>query len=254
MPARESRTRDRTRDRDLLESSARAMAETYADKEAAIRLNGAELVPDVAGALWWPARQVLVVADLHLEKGSSYTRHTLPPYDSQATLERLEAVIERRRPARVICLGDSFHDRRAADRLAAEERARVQALASRVAWTWIAGNHDPAPPADWGGTVEQELTLGPLVFRHAADPARPPAGEVSGHYHPKTRVRVRGKGVSARCFVADGRRLILPAFGAYTGGLSVLDPAISGLFTNTFTAHLIGRRAVYPYPRHALVG
>ena len=254
MPARESRTRDRTRDRDLLESSARAMAETYADKEAAIRLNGAELVPDVAGALWWPARQVLLVADLHLEKGSSYTRHTLPPYDSQATLERLEAVIERRRPARVICLGDSFHDRRAADRLAAEERDRVQALASRVGWTWIAGNHDPAPPAHWGGSVEQELTLGPLVFRHAADPARPPAGEVSGHYHPKTRVRVRGKGVSARCFVADGRRLILPAFGAYTGGLSVLDPAISGLFTNTFTAHLIGRRAVYPYPRHALVG
>jgi hypothetical protein len=230
------------------------MAETYADKEAAIRLNGAELVPDIAGALWWPARQVLVVADLHLEKGSSYARQNLPPYDSRATLERLEAVIGRRRPSQVICLGDSFHDRRAADRLAAEERERVQALAARVAWTWIAGNHDPAPPADWGGTVAQELTVGPLVFRHAADAARPAAGEVSGHYHPKTRVRVRGKGVSARCFVADGRRLILPAFGAYTGGLSVLDPAISGLFTKTFTAHLIGRRAVYPYPRHALVG
>ena len=254
MTGRESRTRDRTRDPDLLESSARAMAETYVEKEAAIRLNGADLVPDVSGALWWPARRTLVVADLHLEKGSSYTRHNLPPYDSRATLERLEAVIDRRRPEQVICLGDSFHDRRAADRLAAEERDRVQALAARVAWTWIAGNHDPAPPADWGGTVEQELTLGPLVFRHAADATHPSVGEVSGHYHPKTRVRVRGKGVSARCFVADGRRLILPAFGAYTGGLSVLDPAISGLFAKSFTAHLIGRRAVYPYPRHALVG
>jgi DNA ligase-associated metallophosphoesterase len=230
------------------------MAETTVENEAAIRLNGVDLVPDVSGALWWPARGVLVVADLHLEKGSSYARHNLPPYDSQATLSQLEAVIDRRRPVQVICLGDSFHDRRAAERLAAEERARVQALAARVGWTWIAGNHDPAPPADWGGTVEEDLTIGPLVFRHAADRNCPAAGEVSGHYHPKTRVRVRGKGVSARCFVADGRRLILPAFGAYTGGLSVLDPAISGLFPRAFTAHLIGRRAVYPYPRHALVG
>jgi hypothetical protein len=254
MPERESRTRKGNPEPDPLESSARAMAETYVENEAAIRLNGAELVPDVSGALWWPARRVLVVADLHLEKGSSYARHNLPPYDSRATLERLEAVIDRRRPERVICLGDSFHDRRAADRLAAEERERVQALASRVAWTWIAGNHDPAPPADWGGTVEQELTVGPLIFRHAADAGHPAPGEVSGHYHPKTRVRVRGKGLSARCFVADGRRLILPAFGAYTGGLSVLDPAISQLFPKAFTAHLIGRRAVYPYPRHALVG
>ncbi|MBK1698086.1 phosphoesterase [Rhodovibrio salinarum] len=230
------------------------MSESVADSDAAIRLNGADLVPDVSGALWWPARSVLVVADLHLEKGSSYSRHNLPPYDSRATLERLQAVIDRRRPEHVICLGDSFHDRRAADRLADDERAQIQTLAARVNWTWIAGNHDPAPPADWGGTVAQELTLGPLVFRHAADPAHRSAGEVSGHYHPKTRVRVRGKGVSARCFVADGRRLILPAFGAYTGGLSVLDPAIANLFPRNFTAHLIGKRAVYPYPRHALVG
>lgn len=252
MTERESRTRECSAD--PLESSRPPMSEPSVASDAAIRLNGAELVPDVSGALWWPAKGVLVVADLHLEKGSSYTRHNLPPYDSQATLSRLEAVIDRRRPGQVICLGDSFHDRRAAERLAAEERARVQALAARVGWTWIAGNHDPAPPADWGGTVEQELTLGPLVFRHAADPSRPAAGEVSGHYHPKTRVRVRGKGVSARCFVADGRRLILPAFGAYTGGLSVLDPAIAQLFPNSFTAHLLGRRAVYRYPRHALVG
>ena len=230
------------------------MAETSVNNEPAIRLNGAELVPDVSGALWWPARGVLVVADLHLEKGSSYARHNLPPYDSRATLDRLAEVVGRLEPRHVICLGDSFHDRRAAERLCDDDRDRVQALAGRVDWTWIAGNHDPAPPADWGGSVEQEVTVGPLVFRHAADATQPAAGEVSGHYHPKTRVRVRGKGVAARCFVADGRRLILPAFGAYTGGLSVLDPAISGLFPKTFTAHLLGRRAVYPYPRHALVG
>ena len=254
MRTRESRTRDRTAETDTLEPSACAMAETSVDNEPTIRLNGAELVPDVSGALWWPARGVLVVADLHLEKGSSYARHNLPPYDSRATLDRLAEAVGRLEPRHVICLGDSFHDRRAADRLAADERDRVQALAARVDWTWIAGNHDPAPPADWGGTVEHELTVGPLVFRHAADPARPGAGEVSGHYHPKTRVRVRGKGVSARCFVADGRRLILPAFGAYTGGLSVLDPAITRFFPRSFAAHLIGKRAVYPYPRRALIG
>jgi hypothetical protein len=219
-----------------------------------IRLNGARLVPDVSGALIWPEKNLLVVADLHFEKGSSYTRRTLPPYDSAATLARLEEVVDRTAPERVIALGDSFHDRSAAERLAADERARIQRLAARVDWTWIAGNHDPAPPADWGGRVEAEVTIGALVFRHAADPSRPAAGEVSGHYHPKAGVRVRGRRVSARCFAGDGRRLILPAFGAYTGGLSVLDPAIAGLLQRSFTAHLLGKKAVYPYPRAALVG
>jgi hypothetical protein len=219
-----------------------------------LRLNGAELVPDVSGALVWPAWGVLVVADLHLEKGSSYRRAALPPYDSRATLDALEAVLARTAPQRVICLGDSFHDARAAARLDADERTRLERLAGRVDWTWIAGNHDPAPPADWGGRVAPELTLGPLTFRHAAAADRPVQGEVSGHYHPKARVRVRGRRLSARCFAADGRRLILPAFGAYTGGLSVLDPAIAGLLQRRFTAHLLGRRAVYPYPRAALVG
>jgi len=228
------------------------LTDTAAPARCEIALNGARLIPDLSGALLWPDRRTLVVADLHLEKGSSYDRHTLPPYDSAATIRALERVLDRHRPETVICLGDSFHDRRAAERLPEQERARVHALAGRHDWIWIAGNHDPAPPADWGGRVEQELTLGPLIFRHAADPARRAAGEVSGHYHPKASVRVRGRRVSARCFVADARRLVLPAFGAYTGGLDVRDPAIAGLFARGFRAHLLGRNGIYSYPGSAL--
>jgi hypothetical protein len=219
-----------------------------------IVLNGVHLVPDLSGALWWPARSTLIVADLHLEKGTSYARHRLPPYDSAATLERLRGVLDRYAPETVVCLGDSFHDRRAAARLPEAEREGLRQLAGRHDWIWIAGNHDPEPPGDWGGRVEPEATLAPLVFRHAADTARIAAGEVSGHYHPKASVRVRGRRVSARCFVGDGRRLVLPAFGAYTGGLDVRDPAIAGLFARGFQAHLIGRNGVYAYPARALGG
>jgi hypothetical protein len=219
-----------------------------------IALNGTRLVPDLSGALWWPDRSTLIVADLHLEKGTSYARHRLPPYDSAATLERLRGVLARYAPATVVCLGDSFHDRRAAGRLPEAEREGLRALADRHAWIWIAGNHDPTPPADWGGRVEAELTLAPLVFRHAADTTRIAAGEVSGHYHPKASVRVRGRRVSARCFVSDGRRLVLPAFGAYTGGLDVRDPAIAGLFARGVRAHLLGRNGIYAYPVRALEG
>ena len=230
------------------------MTDTSTPARIGIALNGVRLVPDLSGALWWPERRTLVVADLHLEKGSSYDRHALPPYDSAATLRRLADVLARHAPETVICLGDTFHDRRAAERLPDVERQRLQAMAARHDWVWIAGNHDPAPPADWGGRVAEDLVMGPLLFRHAADPGQHAAGEVSGHYHPKASVRVRGRRVSARCFVGDGRRLVLPAFGAYTGGLDVRDPAIRGLFARGFRAHLLGRGAVHAYPGSALVG
>jgi len=223
-----------------------------------LTLNGAELRLDPSGALLWPGRRTLVVADLHLEKGSSYHRadgRLLPPYDSAATLGRLEAVIARARPETVICLGDSFHDRDAAARLGPDEAARLRDLTARHDWIWIAGNHDPAPNESFGGRVLEELVLGGLVFRHAARVDGAPArGEVSGHYHPKAAVRVRGRRISARCFAGDGRRLVMPAFGAYTGGLSVLDPALRGLFGARAMVHLLGRDSVHRYALSAVAG
>jgi len=223
-----------------------------------LTLNGAELRLDPSGALLWPDRRTLVVADLHLEKGSSYHRpdgRLLPPYDSAATLRRLEAVIARARPETVICLGDSFHDTDGAERLGLDDDARLQRLTGSHDWIWIAGNHDPVPSDSFGGRVLEELVLGGLVFRHAArvDGAAI-HGEVSGHYHPKAAVRVRGRRMSARCFVGDGRRLVLPAFGAYAGGLSVLDPALRGLLGQGAAVHLLGRSGVYRYGLSAVTG
>lgn len=217
-------------------------------------VNGVALQADVSGALVWPERRLAVVADLHFEKATAFARRgqLLPPYDTAATLDKLEAVIARHGIARVVCLGDSFHDGEAAERLDPAQAARVKALTARLEWTWIAGNHDPAPPADWGGSVAEEITLGALTFRHEAEPASR-GGEVSGHFHPKASVAVRGRRITAPCFVTDGRRLILPAFGAFTGGLSVLDPAISRLFGRGFQATLLGRNGLFAFPRQALV-
>lgn len=223
-------------------------------KNGQLRVNGVDLQGDVTGALIWPARRLAVVADLHFEKATAFAQRGqfLPPYDTAATLDKLEDVILRHGIERIICLGDSFHDGEAAGRVDPVQAARLQALVARIEWTWIAGNHDPAPPDDWGGRVLAEVTEGALTFRHEAEPqAR--GGEVSGHFHPKAAVTVRGKRITAPCFVTDGRRLILPAFGAFTGGLNVLDPAISGLFRRGFQATLLGRRGLFAFPRHALV-
>ncbi len=218
-----------------------------------VRLNGADLMADPSGALWWPDRALLAVADLHLEKGSSFAQRgtPLPPYDTLATIERLEAVVARLRPAQVIALGDSFHDPEAASRIDPVAAARLARLVGGVAWTWIVGNHDPDPRGPWGGDCGTDLRVGPLTFRHEAVPGRA-AGEVSGHFHPKASVRLRDQRISARCFVADGARLILPAFGAYAGGLDVMDPAIRGLMGRSFDAHLMGRSRVTRFPHRHL--
>ncbi len=218
-----------------------------------VLVNGVELLADVSGALYWPALRTLVVADLHLEKGSAFAARgqLLPPYDSAATLQALAEVIVRRDPERVICLGDSFHDDGAAGRLASADGAALRRLTAAHDWIWIAGNHDPVPPVAWGGKVETRVTLGALAFRHRAGGDRAP-GEISGHYHPTASVRTRARRITGRCFVGDGRRLILPAFGAYTGGLDVLDPAIAGLFPRGFSVHLLGRGAVHSFSGTAL--
>jgi hypothetical protein len=219
-----------------------------------IRVNGVGLLADLSGALVWPDRRLLVVADLHLEKGSAFAKwgQLLPPYDTAATLGALAAAIARHRPERVICLGDSFHDPDAPERLSARDGAAIKAMTGAHDWVWIAGNHDPAPPKHWGGRVASEVTLGALTFGHEAMAGTRAPGEVSGHFHPKATVKLRVKRVTARCFVTDGRRLVLPAFGAYTGGLDALDPAIAGRFARGFHAHLLGRRAIHRYPSTGL--
>ncbi|WP_422366049.1 ligase-associated DNA damage response endonuclease PdeM [Pelagibius sp.] len=218
-----------------------------------LSVNGVPLIADLSGALWWPERRLAVVADLHFEKGSAFAARGqfLPPYDTAATLDKLETLLAQHDVKRLICLGDSFHDQEAADRLPEQIAVRLQALTARCDWIWIAGNHDPAPPQHLGGSIAAEWTEGALVFRHEAEPEAG-AGEVSGHFHPKAAVRVRNKRISAPCFVTDGRRLILPAFGAYTGGLNVLDPAIAGLLQKRFQVTLLGRRQVFAFPRDAL--
>jgi uncharacterized protein len=223
-------------------------------KGGRLLVNGVELQADVTGALIWPERRLVVVADLHFEKATAFAQRGqfLPPYDTAATLDKLDDVILRHRVERVICLGDSFHDGAAAERLDPLQAARLKAMLARLEWTWIAGNHDPAPPEDWGGRVLEEVTEGALTFRHEAE-AGASGGEVSGHYHPKAAVTLRGKRIAAPCFVTDGRRLILPAFGAFTGGLNVLDPAISGLFKKGFQATLLGRNGLFAFPKRALV-
>lgn len=219
-----------------------------------IDVNGETLLLDPCGAAFLPAHDTLVFADLHFEKGSSYARggQFLPPYDSRATLLRMAQAVARHRPARVIALGDSFHDRDAADRLGADERALLESLRKAAAFVWIAGNHDPHPPAWLGGEVTGIYQLGGLTFRHEPLAAFQP-GEVAGHLHPCASVAKWGRSVRRRCFVSDGLRLLLPSFGAYTGGLDVGDAAIAALFAGPFHAYMLGNARVYAIPRRVAV-
>jgi hypothetical protein len=188
---------------------------------------GHALTAHGSGAVFWPARGALLVADLHFEKASWFGMRgqMLPPYDSLATLAELEALVAATGAREVWCLGDSFHDVGGCDRLPDQAQASLRSLTARTRWTWITGNHDPAILDRCGGDVMDEAEVDGLVLRHEADPAeaRP---ELSGHFHPKLRVRVRGRQVARRCFVATAAKLILPAFGSLTGGLDAQHPEI----------------------------
>ena len=179
------------------------------------------------GALHWPAEQALLVADLHLEKASWFALggQLLPPYDSLATLQALSREVERSGVRRLYCLGDSFHDRFGCDRLPADARDLLTGLTDRLDWIWIVGNHDAGFADHCGGRVEEECEVGGIVLRHEAV-ATDPRPEMSGHYHPKLRVNLRGRSVSRRCFVASSTKLILPAYGSLTGGLDAGHPEI----------------------------
>ena len=222
-----------------------------------ILLAGERLEPRPSGALHWPARALLVVGDLHLGRSERLARQgagLLPPYETTDTLNRLEEEIGALAPRLVICLGDSFDDLEAAAALAEDVALRIERLAAGRRWIWVAGNHDPGP-VDLPGTHLAEAALGPLVFRHIAEPGAalgPSRGEVSAHFHPKARVSRRGQRISRPCFLADDQRVILPAFGTYTGGLDALNPAFDPLLAPTARALLLGRK-VTPLSRMELV-
>jgi uncharacterized protein len=203
---------------------------------------GAALLALPSGALWWPDERLLCVSDLHLGKSDRVARRLglmLPPYESAATLDRLSGDLDQTGARAVICLGDSFDDDAAVAALADADRGRLLALMAGRDWTWVLGNHDPGP-VDLGGAHRAMVRCGPLTFRHQAESGA--VGEVSGHYHPK--LALPGAGGARRCFVHDDRRLILPAYGAYTGGLSARDPAVRGLFGDPAFALLLGARVL----------
>jgi uncharacterized protein len=217
---------------------------------APVHIAGERLMLDPAGLLAWPARRTLVVGDLHLEKGSHFAAagRFVPPYDTRETLQRLSLAVRRWRPERIIALGDSFHDAVGAGRMAAEDAQFLQRLLGGAALVWVLGNHDPVAPAGLPGTAAEEVRDGKLVFRHQAQPGRLPPGEISGHFHPKATMPTRCGGVTRPCFIADAWRVMLPAFGAYTGGLDAGDPAIAGLFPRGARVFLLGSDRCYSMP------
>ena len=209
----------------------------------ATSVRGVSAVMRCSGALWLPDQGALLVADLHLEKGSAYASRgqMLPPYDTRETLRRLAAEIEALAPAMVILLGDTFHDRRSEDRLACDDAERLRALADGRRLVWVIGNHDADGPRALPGEVAAELALAGLTLRHEPQ-LGPQSGEVAGHLHPAARVVAPRGTVRRRCFITDGERVILPAFGAYAGGLNVLDAAFAGMFTRPPLAGVLGPR------------
>ncbi|WP_019172923.1 ligase-associated DNA damage response endonuclease PdeM [Pseudaminobacter salicylatoxidans] len=216
-------------------------------RDEMIVIAGERVVCDRRGVLFAPDLDLLVVSDLHLEKGSSYARRgaLLPPYDTATTLSHLAAVIEHYNPRNVISLGDSFHDGEGAARLPEIFRRRLEALMAGRDWFWVAGNHDPQAPAGLPGDTVAEIHVGGLSFRHEPS-ARPVAGEVAGHLHPCARIVQRGRSVRRRCFASDGSRIVMPAFGAYTGSLNVLDCAYHGLFNwESFRAYMMGSSRIF---------
>ena len=212
-----------------------------------LRFAGHDLLLDPAGAVVWPAAGLLAVADLHLEKGSAAASggSLVPPWDTSATLDRLARLIARWQPSIVVALGDSFHDRAGFSRMDAPDAARLQAMARRSRFVWVLGNHDPDPAIGVPGEAAHCWHLGGLDFCHQARPGHGP--ELVGHHHPKASIATRAGTVTRPCFVADGNRLMLPALGAFTGGLDVASPAIASLFPRGGMAYLLGQGRLFSF-------
>ena len=213
-----------------------------------LALCGKTFLADVSGALYWPGEKMLIVADLHLEKASSVAHRGfhLPPYDTRETLMKLAEAIERFAPEIVVALGDSLHDRSAATRIAPEDAAALKVLQEDRRWLWITGNHDPEVDPSLGGEVHAEIACAGITLRHAPRPART-SHEIAGHLHPAAKVSMYGHTVRRSCFVGNARRLVVPAFGALTGGLNVLDDAFVPLFGDDgLQVSVLGQEGIYP--------
>jgi DNA ligase-associated metallophosphoesterase len=209
---------------------------------------GRSLIADVSGALFWPGEDALIVADLHLEKGSSYAARgvLLPPYDTCETLERLAEAIDRFEPTTVICLGDSLHDAAAAERIPVECLESLEILQEDREWIWLTGNHDREIGEALGGTVLESARVAGLTLRHEPR-AIPVTHEIAGHLHPAAKLSFYGHTIHRPCFVGNGLRLVVPAFGTYTGGLNVLDGAFEPLFgSDGFAVWVLGQEGLYP--------
>jgi DNA ligase-associated metallophosphoesterase len=219
-----------------------------------VGIAGEAAVCDRRGVLYFPHYRLLAVSDLHLEKGSALARRgaLIPPYDTAATLLRLQEVIADYRPTIIISLGDSFHDGGGAARMQPAFRDQLEGLMEGCDWFWVAGNHDPEAPAGLSGKTVREIAIGALSFRHEPSPERV-EGEISGHLHPCARIVQRGRSVRRRCFAGDGGRMIMPAFGAYTGSLNVLDRAYTGLFRReSLMAYMLGAQRIFALPHSML--
>jgi DNA ligase-associated metallophosphoesterase len=232
----------------------RLMSEVLAGRRPPIKVAGHLFLPVAAGALYWESEDTLLVADLHLEKGAAFAARgmMLPPYDTRSTLQRLAACLDHFSPRRVVALGDSFHRSELAGRLSADDREELAALQQGRDWYWILGNHDPDLPESIGGFVCRSLMIGGITLCHQPSLSRAP--EIAGHLHPVARIARRGEGIRRKCFATDGHRLVMPAFGAYAGGLNVLDKAFSSLFHwHLMEAWLTGRTSVYPLQASVLL-
>lgn len=203
---------------------------------------------DMSGALYWPAERALIVADLHLEKGSSFAvrGQMLPPYDTRDTLERLARVIDRYQAETVIALGDSFHDAGGPSRMPADDLAKLRLMQEHCEWIWITGNHDPAGTGHLGGHVLKEITVEGITLRHEPGPLHT-THEIAGHLHPAAKVALDGLTLRKPCFASNGLRLVMPAFGSYAGGLNVLaDPFLPVFNGDGMAVWLLGQEGLYP--------
>jgi uncharacterized protein len=214
---------------------------------APIHIADERLLLDPAGVLVWPDAGLLAVADLHFEKGTACAERgrLVPPWDTAATLDRLGHALRRWKPHIVIALGDSFHDRRGPARLQARDASRLRAMTESTQFVWVCGNHDPCAPEGVAGESVAEYNAGPFTFRHVAKSGA--RAEISGHYHPKASVPTRATSVERPCFIADAERVILPAFGAYTGGLDVRNQAYRPLFPRGGRVFLLGRERLFSF-------
>jgi uncharacterized protein len=220
-------------------------------RQHVITLGAHRLIPDLSGALYMPDDETLLVADLHLEQGASLARRGIhvPPYDTLATLQQLEQVLESTKARQLILLGDSFHDAIAHHEIDDTSRQRLLTITSSVCTIWISGNHDPLPPLGLGGSMLDELCMGALVLRHIPANVADGSLEISGHLHPGAAIIQRNHRVHTKCFVSDGRRLIMPAFGTYTGALNVRSKAFAGLLDHeACKLWMIGKTSIHCFP------